>query len=82
LFEPYLYWLPRSDKGWLRYASCIITPIVYTIATPTEFIRAKLTTDGFVLKDLITFSVPLAMLAVSGNTNTLLLWLTIVVSVY
>lgn len=87
MVEPWLQYLPRKDKGWTRYISWLITPIVYALIFPLEYLRYILA-HGPTFPDMIPLTVPTLMIFVNqaglvappDPGNTVLLWFYIIVS--
>jgi hypothetical protein len=81
LLEPWLPWLPHEDKNLVqRYASWAISPIVYAVMFPSEYLRRVLSHGPDLVNDLLPWTLPLAMALV--NPAGALLWPAIIVRKY
>ncbi|XP_026479105.1 cytochrome b5-related protein-like [Ctenocephalides felis] len=83
--EPFLCWQPK-DKGFMKYVSCVISPLFYAIIYIGQYIfrinaaikRGHLLTPFW--HELIPYTLPLAMIIMSNLPiiSTLKTWFTII----
>lgn len=88
LFEPILCWIPIQVKSFVqRFASWIYSPIIYMFIMLEQLIKRIVfsfitKTNLFQTSDLVSLTVPLAML-IFGNSNSFTvfkLWLQIILA--